>query len=161
MQNFKLFHLFWVMFILNVGEVFAQNIDQRIIDNLNQLNFKYQTKTPDGTFQFTVPLGNRTQMLFIHSNTSTYDKLEIREIYSVIYQSPNKPNMDNLTTLLLDNAQKKLGAWELVYENKNYFIVFTAKILATADSADLKSAIDIVASSADAMEQQLFVSDEW
>jgi hypothetical protein len=146
---------------LNNWGGFAQNIDQRIIDNLNQLNFKYQTKSSDGTFQFTVPVGNRTQMLFIHSNTSSYDKLEIREIYSVIYQSPNKPDADKLSMLLLDNSQKKLGAWELVYENKNYFIVFTAKILATADSADLKSTIDIVASSADAMEQQLYISDEW
>jgi hypothetical protein len=140
---------------------FAQKPDQRIVDNLKELNFKYKIKPDDGTFQFTVPVNTRTQMIFVHSNTSIYDKLEIREVYSVIYQSPNKPDADKLATLLLDNSQKKLGAWELVYEDRNYFLVFTAKIPAITDSTDLKSTIDIVASSADLMEQQLFLSDEW
>ena len=63
--------------------------------------------------------------------------------------------------MLIDNGQKKLGAWELIIEDNTYFMVFTAKVGATLDDSDLKSAIDIVATSADAMEQLLFNTDEW
>lgn len=135
-------------------------VDSRITQNLNNLNFKYDVKD-DGTFQFTIPVGNRSQLIFIHSKTSTYDKLEIREIYSVIYQSTIRPNENILAQLLTDNSQKKLGAWELIFDGNTYFIVFTAKVAANLDESDTKSVIDIVASSADAMELQFFNSDEW
>jgi hypothetical protein len=138
----------------------AQNRDARIAKNLTELNFKYDVKD-DGTFQFTVPVGNRTQMIFIHSTTNIYDKLEIREIYSVIYQSAQKPDEVKLTSFLIDNGQKKLGAWELIFDDNTYFMVFTAKVSGELNAADLKSVVDIVATSADAMELTLFTTDEW
>ena len=140
--------------------IWAQKPDSRITENLKELNFKFNVKE-DGTFEAKIPISNRTQIVFIHSNTSTYDKLEMREIYSVISQSNQYPNEATLLKLLQDNGQKKLGAWELIKEQNNYFIVFTAKISATLDAADLKSVIDIVATAADAMEQQLYMIDEW
>ena len=80
--------IFGVFFIQQQG--FSQNnVDARVTNNLNKLNFKYNIKD-DGTFHFTIPVGNRTQMVFIHSKTSSYGKLEIREVYSVIYQSSRK-----------------------------------------------------------------------
>ncbi len=154
--------LFTILF-LNVFSSWAlaqNNVDVRVTENLNRLNFQYDIKE-DGTFEFLVPLGDRTQMIFIHSNTSTYEPLEIRDIYSVIYQSPQAPGQLVLSQLLIDNGQKKLGAWELIFNNNTYYIVFTAKVSANMNDGELKSVIDIVATSADAMEQTLFKSDEW
>ncbi len=152
---------YFLFFVLLSPQLHAQSlVDSRITQNLNNLNFKYDVKD-DGTFQFTIPVGKRSQLIFIHSKTSTYDKLEIREIYSVIYQSTIRPNENMLAQLLTDNGQKKLGAWELIYDGNTYFIVFTVKVAANLDESDTKSVIDIVASSADAMELQLFNSDEW
>lgn len=138
----------------------GQVIDDRVQKNLNTLDFKYDIKD-DGTFQFTIPVAMRTQMAFVHSSTSKYDQMEIREIYSVIYQGAQRPNEATLGTLLIDNSQKKLGAWELIYENNTYYIVFTAKVAADLDASDLKSCIDIVVTSADTMEQKLFGTDNW
>lgn len=156
---FVLFLAVWGGFSISITSA-QNNVDTRITSNLNKLNFKYDVKD-DGTFQFTMPVGNRTQMVFIHSKTSSYGQLEIREVYSVIYQSSKKPDEIKLNRLLIDNGQKKLGAWELIFEDNTYFIVFTAKIPAQLNDSDLKSTIDIVATSSDAMEQTLFNTDEW
>lgn len=134
--------------------------DKRVSENLSKLNFKYDVKD-DGTFLFTVPVGNRTQMVFVHSATSQYDQMEIREVFSVIYQSSQRPTDVQLAKLLTDNSQKKLGAWEMIIENGQAFLVFTAKVPANQNEADLRSTIDIVATSSDAMEQLLFSIDEW
>ncbi|TAE47873.1 MAG: hypothetical protein EAY69_05865 [Cytophagales bacterium] len=139
----------------------AQKTDNRVADNLKALSFKYEIQSEDGTFKFTVPIGKRTQTVFIESTISSYDKLEMREIYSIVHQSPHIPDQSRLVKLLMDNAQKKIGAWEIVYEGSEYFIIFTAKVPANADASDMKSAIDIVAASSDGMEQQLFATDEW
>lgn len=156
---FKSVTFFFVIF-LQVFVAFAQKPDTRVAETLKELNFKYIVKS-DGTYETKIPLNSRTQLVYIHSNTSTYDKLELREIYSVIYQSAQKPDESKLLRLLLDNSQKKLGAWELIYENKIFFIVFTAKVAATLDASDTKSVIDIVSNASDSMEQQLFMTDEW
>ncbi|NJO03689.1 MAG: hypothetical protein HC880_20240 [Bacteroidia bacterium] len=149
--------LIFFSFSLNYAQ---SNVDSGITASLNQLNFKYDIKE-DGTFQFTIPVGSRSQMIFIHSTTSSYDKMNIREIYSVIYQSPQMPDEVVLRKLLVDNAQKKLGAWEVIFEDNTSFIVFTAKVPANLDASDLKSTVEIVATSADTMEQILYNTDEW
>ncbi len=139
----------------------AQSVkDERVASNLSKLNFKYDVKD-DGTFLFTVPVGSRTQMVFVHSATSQYDQMEIREVFSVIYQSNQRPTDIQLAKLLTDNSQKKLGAWEMIIEGGQAFLVFTAKVPADQNDADLRSTIDIVATSSDAMEQLLFSTDEW
>ncbi len=153
-------YIFFLLFILTVP-LFAQKFDNRVSENLKTLAFKYELQPEDATFKFTVPIGKRTQTIFVESSTSTYDKLEMREIYSIIHQSKNIPDQSRLVKLLMDNAQKKIGAWEIVYEGSEYFIIFTAKIPANADASDMKSAIDIVAASSDGMENQLFTTDEW
>jgi hypothetical protein len=138
----------------------AQSVDSRITEKLNQLNFKYEVKE-DGTFQFTVPVSQRTQMIYIHSVTNLYDKMEIREVYSVVHQSKTPLDLARTQKLLMDNGQKKIGAWEVVLDGDTYFVIFTAKISATSDASDLKSVIDIVATAADSMEKEMFTIDEW
>lgn len=146
--------------LLSVSWAVAQSVDSRITEKLNQLNFKYEVKE-DGTFQFTVPVSQRTQMIYIHSVTNLYDKMEIREVYSVVHQSKTPLDLARTQKLLMDNGQKKIGAWEVVLDGDTYFVIFTAKISATSDASDLKSVIDIVATAADSMEKEMFTIDEW
>ncbi len=152
---------FFFLFLLNIHLVLAQTSqDMRVVENLNKLGFKYDVKD-DGSFLFTIPVGNRTQMIFINSSTNQFEGMEIREIYSVVYQSNQKPNEVQLIQLLLDNSQKKLGAWEMISDNNQFFMVFTAKIPAAQNEKDMRATIDIVANAADAMEQLLFNTDTW
>jgi hypothetical protein len=147
------------LLLVSMG-VYAQTPDRRVTERLNQLNFKYDVKE-DGTFQFTIPVGSRSQIIYIHSVTNLYDKIELREVYSVVHQSKIAPDAARLQRLLIDNSQKKLGAWELVLDGGTYFVIFTAKISADMDASDMKSVIDIVATSSDSMEKELFTVDEW
>ncbi len=157
----KIIFTFFVLVSLGMQLLFAQTPrDARVVENLTKLGFKYDVKD-DGSFLFTIPVGSRTQMVFINSSTSQFNQMEIREVYSVIYQSNQKPNEAQLSQLLLDNSQKKLGAWEMISDNNQFFLVFTAKVIASQNEADLRSTIDIVANAADAMEQLLFSADTW
>lgn len=152
---------FFFLFSLGIQLAMSQSTqDVRVLENLNKLGFKYDVKD-DGSFLFTIPVGNRTQMIFINSNTSLFERMEIREVYSVIYQSNQKPNEAQLAQLLLDNSQKKLGAWEMISDNNQFFLVFTAKVAASQNESDMRATIDIVANAADAMEQLLFNADTW
>jgi hypothetical protein len=150
--------LFLSLFLIQIS--YAQKPDNRVVEVLKSLNFKYSVQEDD-SFKFTVPINKRTQTIFISSETTTYDKLEMREVYSIIHESNQIPDQSKLIKLLIDNGQKKIGAWEIVYEGSAYFIIYTVKINANADASDLKSAIDIVATASDLMEQQLFVTDAW
>ncbi|GAB4395155.1 MAG: hypothetical protein OHK0053_00450 [Microscillaceae bacterium] len=138
----------------------AQNADERVKANLDKLNYKYELKV-DGIFQFMVPVNERYQLIFVNSATSMYDQMEFREIYTIIYDSPQRPTEAILGRLLIDNSKKKLGAWEMIVEEDKFYLIFTAKVPASLSAADMKSTIDIVAFSADAMEMAIYNDDNW
>ncbi|WP_299452553.1 hypothetical protein [uncultured Microscilla sp.] len=140
----------------------SAKIDKRVIDRLTVLKYQYEVE-PDGTIKFILPISKnkRSQTLYIRSVTDWYDQLEIREIYSVIYKSDKRPPEYMLAKVLFDNSRKKLGAWELIYEDAQYHILFNAKVTANESPQNIKSIIDIVGAAADDMEQELFISDNW
>lgn len=140
----------------------APKVDKRIIDKLSTLNYQYEV-AQDGTIKFVFPIAkhNRSQTLYIRSITDWYDQMEIREVYSVIYKSEKRPPEYMLAKVLFDNSRKKLGAWELIYEDAQYHILFNAKVKAEESPQNLKSIIEIVGAAADDMEKDLFISDNW
>lgn len=159
---------FTVLFSLYSFGSRAQNykasakIDQRVIDKLTTLKYQYEVEL-DGTVKFILPVGKdaRSQTLYIRSVTDWYDQMEIREIYSVIYKSDKRPPEYMLAKILLDNSRKKLGAWELIYEDTQYHLLFNAKVKANESPQNIKSIIEIVGAAADDMEKELFISDNW
>lgn len=140
----------------------STKIDKRVVDRLNILKYQYEVE-PDGTIKFILPIdkNKRSQTLYIRSITDWYEQIEIREVYSVIYKSDKRPPEYMLAKILFDNSRKKLGAWELIYEDSQYHILFNAKVTANESPQNLKSIIDIVGSAADDMERELFISDNW
>ncbi len=140
----------------------APKVDKRVVDKLATLKYQYDV-AEDGTIKFIYPISknNRSQTLYIRSVTDWYDQMEIREIYSVIYKSNKRPPEYMLAKVLFDNSRKKLGAWELIYEDEQYHILFNAKIRAEESPQNLKSVIEIVGAAADDMEKDLFIADNW
>ncbi len=157
--------LFLFVFILLNPVVFAQKMqfDNRIEEHLTDLNLKYEKNVVSGDYTFFIKMGNgqsqRTQQVFVQSATINYHKLEIREIFSVIYRSKIPPNAQIIRDLMMDTSEKQLGGWELLFEAEEYFIIFNAKISANLDLQDLSSVINLVALSADEMEKKVFAED--
>lgn len=140
----------------------SAKVDKRVVDKLGILKYQYEVEQ-DGTIKFILPVNknNRSQTLYIRSVTDWYDQMEIREIYSVIYKSDKRPPEYMLAKILFDNSHKKLGAWEMIYEDSQYHILYNAKVDAEESPQNLKSIIEIVGVAADDMEKNLFISDNW
>lgn len=134
--------------------------DPRLSEMLASLKYPYQMKE-DGTYYLTLPLEQRSQLIFIDSKTSSYEDLEIREMYSVIYKSDKKPTEAILYQLLFDNSVKKIGAWEILQSDHLYLIVFTVKVPVDLSTREFQLLIELIATSADQMEEKIFMSDDW
>jgi len=139
--------------------LYAQKNDERLSIPFAQLEIKH--KIDANTISFKQPVGKRTQVVYIDNETDIFDKFEVRQIYSTIHESTKPLDLKRLQTLLLANGKKKIGAFEMVEKEGVYFILFTAKVPAILDATNLKSVIDMVATVADGMEDNMFMTDEW
>jgi hypothetical protein len=139
--------------------IFAQKVDERLLNALTPLNIKYQTE--GSTIFFKQPIGKRTQVVYIDNNTDIFDKFEVRQVYSTVHESSKPLDQTRLQKLLIANGKKKIGAFEMVEKEGAYFVIFTAKVSPTLDATDLKSVIDMVATVADSTEESMFYTDEW
>lgn len=134
--------------------------DVRVMKLLDAEDLKYEI-TSDGDFK----LGNRfkngrTHLLWVNSNTEKYQKLEIREVWSVGYIANGKLSPEEMRTLLKDNSRKKLGSWKIITSNEKDIAVFYVQIAADSDRDSFLSAVQIVSESADEMEKQLTGKDD-
>ncbi len=131
--------------------------DPRVARMLDILGLKYRVDA-QGDYQVSFRLEHdRHQTVFIRSQTSHLGPLEIREIFSVGYESEGPLSGDVANALLVHNAHVKLGAWSLLRssETNQCFAVFTAQIAADTDPASLMTTITAVVETADKAESFL------
>jgi len=134
--------------------------DVRMEKLLDDIGLKYQIDD-DGDFKLMNQFDNgRSHVIFINSSTEKYNKLEIREIWSVAYVSGNTLSPATMRDLLTDNGTKKLGSWKIAKMSGNEAAVFYAQIAADCDQATLLSALQIVSQAADEMEAKLTQKDD-
>ncbi len=139
--------------------VFSQKIDERLQAPLAALNLKYMFES--NTVSFKQPVGKRSQVVYIDSDTDFFDKFEVRQVYSTIHESTKPLDQNRLQQLLVASSKKKIGAFEIIEKDGSFFVIFTAKVSPMLDAADLKSVIDMVATVADSIEERMFMTDEW
>jgi len=135
--------------------------DQRVEKALKKLGLKY-TVDNDGDFKlvFTTE-GDRTQVVFINSNTETLRKMEIREIWSPAAKFSSKPSAALSQALLEKNGSFKIGSYAYKKAGDAYFLVFNAQISANASADELLSVVIGVAETADAAENEIMGSDDF
>lgn len=142
-----------------IGE--KRHPDARVEKLLIELGLKY-TIDDDGDFRLGFQLEHdRSQLVWINSNTSTYRGMEVREVWAPAYRSPVEFPADVSFRLLRQNRKMKLGAWEAAKMGDDYFAVFSVKISAEPDAETLLSVIKFVVEAADEMEQELTGKDEF
>lgn len=148
--------------LLTVSFGFAQ-VDNRVKSKLNRLKINYdQLKNGNFTINYRFTDTKRKQRIYISSKISKFGGLEVREIYSLIWES-KVPIPDNmLNQLLAYNGEVKLGTWKLEKTSSGEDILyFSVKIDANANLELFKDALTIVHKVADKWEKKLFNKDDF
>ena len=142
----------------------AGTADPRVKAALDKAGLKYEM-TSDGDFKVLMRFDDtRTQTILINSNTEKLKEtnLEIREIYSVAYQTNGNLSVEVANQLMKDSQKRKVGAWELISTNNGTSMaVFDAKVNADLSADNLEKVIRLVGIRADVMEKELTSEDKF
>ena len=140
----------------------AKQGDSRVQALLHELDLKYDIDG-DGDFRVAFELENgRTQLAFIRSETSQFEKFDIREIFSVAHISEGALDRDLANALLIYNAHVKLGSWRVErQENNTCIVAFAVQIAANTDAKSLYTALRLVIDTADDIERKLDEEDKF
>ncbi|MDG2991347.1 hypothetical protein L3556_10455 [Candidatus Synechococcus calcipolaris G9] len=134
--------------------------DPRVSKILDSLKIKYDVDD-DGDYRAVFELEDgRSQLAFIDSRTSQLGAFEIRDVWSIGYSSEEPLDKDLANYLLLQNANLKIGAWELRHVSTNKFLtVFCTKVAADCESEALYASLVVVLNAADGLEKNLDIGD--
>ena len=124
--------------------------DSAVKSRLDARGVKYEVDG-DGDFKVTYNYSKekRTQLVFVSGKTETVGGFKVREIFSPAARV-GKDGMNGAKALELlgESRKNKLGGWELSGD----VLYFVIKLPDGIDGAQLESAMDIAAETADDME---------
>ncbi|MBU1694014.1 MAG: hypothetical protein KJ726_11760 [Verrucomicrobia bacterium] len=152
---------FWLAGLVVQAQIKGESKgDARVSEALNEAKLQF-TELANGNFRLHFTLdGDRTQLVFIDTKTSTMGIFEIRDVWAIGYQSTELPSQEVLAKLLTDSATRKVGAWELHENEGTYYALFNIKVAADCSGEGLKSILWAAAEVADAMEKDLLGTDD-
>ena len=136
--------------------------DDRVKQLLDKTELKYEIDK-DGDFKLLFEFEDgRSQIVFVNSNTETYQGLEIREVWAVGYQPAEGDKVDAAVSehLIRANAQLKLGAWQVQKLGDQEVGVFRAMISAESGKDVLVDTMRLVGVTSDEKESELLGSDD-
>ncbi len=102
---------------------------------------------------------DRTQLVFVRSETSQWGAMEIREVYSYAYSSKTRLSQAKLEKLLKASAELKSGAWQLV-EARDWMAILSVKVAADCDAEALDTVVRGVARTTDEVENEITGKDD-
>ena len=139
----------------------ASGPDQRVEKALKKLGLKYAVHK-NGDFKLVLATeGDRTQVVFINSDTEMLRKMEIREIWSPAAKFSSTPPPALSQALLEKNSSFKIGSYAYKKAGDVYVLVFHAQISANASAEELLSVVIGVAGAADAAESDIMQTDDF
>ena len=139
----------------------APTADARVERLLKEVAAEY-TVDEDGDFRLVYDIGGgRSQLVWIPSGTSDFGALEIRQIWSIAHRSQGPLPVDLANRLLDRNGAVILGAWLTEPAGDELGVIFAVQVAAETDALSLRSAIHAVATTADAMENELTGKDDF
>jgi hypothetical protein len=139
--------------LLLIGGMFAPAAyaeDASVKSRLDARGVKY-TVDDDGDFKVTYSYSkeNRTQLVFVSGSTESVGGFKIREIFSPAARvEKDGVSGAKALELMAESRKNKLGGWELSGD----VLYFVIKLPDSMDGAQLESAMDIAAETADDME---------
>ena len=128
--------------------------DPRVAAALKAAGLGYSIDEGDFRLEYDVD-EERTQRVWVASETARIDQLEIRDVWSVAARGTGEVPADLARMLLKENVRMILGAWQVNQSEDEYLVVFLAQVDAAADAGTLQEVIEVVMFSADRIEKQL------
>jgi hypothetical protein len=132
--------------------------DPRVAESLKAAGLDFELDSGDFRLAYEID-DTRAQRVWVASDTTRVDQLEMRDVWSVAARGKGEVPADLARLLLKENVRMVLGAWQVNQSPEEYLVVFSAPVSATADAATLQEVIEIVMFSADRIEKQLSSSD--
>lgn len=142
-------------------------VDSRVRLALDELGLAYEiTGQSDFKLKPFSTVGNRTQLVYIHSQTQRYGTLELREVIAPSYLANESLSAPMANRLLRENSEVKWGAWRAVAidEGPNagkYLILYAIQVEADSDAEGLRLAIKNAALTADQLEKEMTGKDDY
>ena len=138
------------------------NGDRDLDTLLKQTGLRYDMME-NGSMRLRFTLaGDRTQMVIIKKERNTIGRLQLWEAVSFAWKGGHRPSAQIAHRVLADNGRKKIGAWEIGTEDeREYYLIFNAKIPVQCDPASLKTIISAIALGADQMEADITDGDRF
>ena len=132
--------------------------DPRVVAALKAAGLPYTLDEGDFRIEYDVD-NERSQRVWIASETALIDQLEIRDVWSVAGRGKGEVPAELARKLLAENVRMILGAWQVNQSPDEYLIVYSAQVDAAEDAATLQKVIEVVMFSADRIEKQLSDKD--
>ena len=128
--------------------------DPRVAAALKAAGLGYSLDEGDFRLEYDVE-EERSQRVWVASDTARIDQLEIRDVWSVAARGKGEVPAELARKLLAENVRMILGAWQVNQSRDEYLVVYSAQVDAAADAATLQKVIEVVMFSADRIEKQL------
>ena len=142
--------LFASVLIASIAAPATQAADAAVKSRLDARGVKYEVDK-DGDFKVTYSYGKekRTQLVFVSGGTESVGGFQNREIFSPAARvEKDGVKGAKALELMAESRKNKLGGWELSGD----ILYFVIKLPDSMDGAQLESAMDIAAETADDME---------
>lgn len=139
--------------LLALGSIFAFSAhaeDGSVKSRLDSRGIKYEVDG-DGDFKVTYNYSKekRTQLVFVSGSTESVSGFTVREVFSPAARiGKDGINGAKALELLTESRKNKLGSWEIGGD----VLYFVIKLPDDVSAAQLESAMDIAAETADDME---------
>lgn len=162
MQRAALFAAFTFTLSFAFGQITPQ-VDKKCQKALDKAGLVYEIDS-DGDFKLVVKVpDNRTQLVYVYSNTLSYDGVTVRTIMSpaLVAETDEAMTAETMRLLLVDNFENKMGHWEVVERPDGGIVIqYVVKPPADVKPDDLRSLIGLAAIAADMIEQQITEGDD-
>ena len=132
--------------------------DPRVVAALKAAGLAHSLDAGDFRLEYGVDQ-ERSQRVWVASDTARIDQLEIRDVWSVAARGKGEVPAELARKLLAENVRMILGAWQVNQSQDEYLVVYSAQVNAAADAATLQKVIEVVMFSADRIEKQLSDKD--
>ena len=148
-----------------LGEIGAEEssskADARVRRALESADIKYSVDE-DGDYKVVWTLdGDRTHLVFVNSNTTRLGDMELRDVWAIAFVA-DEVSANNLRALLELNGKYKVGAWNLTKRNDGQFVAaFTITVSANCTGQALRTFTQVVASTADEIENTVTKADKF
>ena len=138
----------------------SSKADSRVRRALESADIKYSIDD-DGDYKVHWTLeGGRTHVTFVNSNTVRLGSMELREVWAIAFVA-DEVSANNMRALLELNAKYKVGAWRMAKGRNGYQVSFCVTVSATCTGQALRTFTQVVASTADEIENTVTKADRF